>query len=234
MECAMASDGSPQSLVDEHRGEFGRRLRWVGAILAIGGVVIGMALAWGCAEKQRYEVLSFFFDGVPPPEGVVDSGGKPKVDPWTVPLEASDPRARAWLAQAHAEAKEAPKAYYFHTPFAKRDCFGCHTRERSMTAPRMTADLCKSCHGDYFETAKTDWVHGPAALGQCAMCHEAHKSEYKGLLTEAQPDICLTCHDDSRLLNEPYHETASGRVCSTCHDPHMAGNRLLLVDSQTY
>jgi predicted CXXCH cytochrome family protein len=36
------------------------------------------------------------------------------------------------------------------------------------------------------------------------------------------------------LLEQPYHKAAGDTACSACHDPHMAGNRLLLVDSGSY
>lgn len=66
------------------------------------------------------------------------------------------------------------------------------------------------------------------------MCHSSHKSQFPALLTKAQRELCLRCHVEPGLLDLPFHKAAGDKDCSACHDPHMAGNRLLLVDSGTF
>ena len=102
-------------------------------------------------------------------------------------------------------------------------------------APAMGgASLCRKCHAEYLDPPAADWVHGPTALGECSLCHSSHKSQFPALLTKAQRELCLRCHVEPGLLELPFHKAAGDKDCSACHDPHMAGNRLLLVDSGSF
>jgi len=102
-------------------------------------------------------------------------------------------------------------------------------------APAMGgASLCRKCHAEYLDPPAADWVHGPTALGECSLCHSSHKSQFPALRTKAQRELCLRCHVEPGLLELPFHKAAGDKDCSACHDPHMAGNRLLLVDSGTF
>ena len=46
------------------RNGWGRAVLWVGVAVMLAAVVAG-----GCSSEKRYRVLSFFFDGVPDPNG---------------------------------------------------------------------------------------------------------------------------------------------------------------------
>ncbi len=178
------------------------------------------ALYAGCSEVTKYHVLSFFFDGVPPPEGME-------------PKEVVGPeRAEGEPDQASQPRK--PEVFFYHAPWQQGQCSECHDVRTSYQVSADGAELCRKCHGVYFRYEKSDWVHGPVALGQCSFCHEAHKSEHRNLLTASETDLCLRCHQASDVLQQPYHKAAEEGPCSRCHDPHLAGNRLLLADSRTY
>lgn len=195
-----------------------RRLGLIATILA--GLLLLLAVApVACSESTEYRVLSFFFDGVPPPESGDerpsgrkdgDANGAPKPSKKPVPLS-------------------------YHAPATdRRNCFEvCHSPGASMQAKAFGGETCRSCHADHFRFELSDWVHGPAAAGECAFCHRGHESEHRALLTNSQPDLCLRCHD-ADLLKRAYHQEADKQVCSACHDPHFAGNRMLLADSRTY
>jgi predicted CXXCH cytochrome family protein len=94
---------------------------------------------------------------------------------------------------------------------------------------------CASCHQGYDKPQPGDWVHGPLAVAECNFCHVAHRSENLSLLKQPQPELCFYCHE-TELLDRPYHELAKSDEadCGDCHDPHMAGNRVLLADADTY
>ena len=195
-------------------------LRWVVPAM----VLLSLALATGCDEVTKYRVLSFFFDGVPPPPGMVVANntgtggpGQPGTRPATNP--ASGPSQEA-VASIHA-------------PFVRHQCTECHLSETSFQAA-TGVETCPKCHPSYYENKPDDWTHGPAAIGRCSMCHKGHKSPYAGLLVKPQPELCFNCHQKAEVLSRPYHAQAAKIPCSTCHDPHSAGNRLLLADSRTY
>ena len=65
-----------------------------------------MTLLYGCEGKTRYQVLSFFFDGVPPPEELKQEGGK---------------EGKKVTAQPQSTYRE-------HGPYAARLCNSCHER----------------------------------------------------------------------------------------------------------
>ena len=184
--------------------------------------LIAAALLIGCnSVEQRYRVLSFFFDGVPVPASLAKD------------MLALTPEGTP-AVPGRAEA-EKPVVYYYHAPYANRSCFGCHDRQKGYDASMPGAELCAKCHETYFGLERNDWVHGPAFLGECRLCHQPHKSEHLGLLTAQEPNLCFACHTESFFSEDELHAQMPEDVkCSTCHDPHAAGNRLLLIDSRTH
>ena len=211
--------------------------RFAFSVVLAGGLLAAViVLAVGCSEMSRYRVLSFFFDGVPPPPGVVSKEPKTIIGPWGVELSEDDPRAKEYLRRAATrparEQKERERSFV-HAPYGRSLCGECHDQQDSykVGAP---AGTCRKCHQPYYEPQADDWAHGPVALGRCALCHVSHESKHDGLLTQAVPEVCFSCHDAARTLAGPYHATASERPCGDCHDPHFAGNRMLLIDSGSY
>jgi predicted CXXCH cytochrome family protein len=189
----------------------------------------------GCDPAVRYRVLSFFFDGVPRPDGLGKQPQKVR-GPWGIALDPDDPRAKEFLAKATtrpAGGPQAQEASFIHKPYKPGLCQECHSAEASYQVPAKV-DTCRKCHQQHYATQWDDWAHGPAALSKCNACHLPHLSKYAGLLTMEVPGLCFSCHDAPRVLSRPYHADVGGTSCSTCHDPHMAGNRLLLVDSGSY
>jgi predicted CXXCH cytochrome family protein len=206
-------------------------------LLALVAVTLTIVLHAGCSEPTRYHVLSFFFDGVPPPAGFEHLGPQTVMDEWGEQVPIDDPRAQAILqrqAQVQEQQVEAQKVFFYHAPYRDRECFGCHDREGDFQPPDKAGELCQRCHTEYFTAAKDDWIHGPTLLGECRRCHEPHKSEHDSLLTSKQPELCVDCHDPQYVEQDPYHAAVDHQQCSRCHDPHATGNRLLLVDSRTF
>ena len=82
---------------------------------------------------------------------------------------------------------------------------GCHTKERNFA-----------------------YVHGPAAVGACEMCHsydDPAKHTFK--LKQAKNRLCDFCHigRDSGLV---VHKPVKQGQCLDCHHPHGATSRELL------
>jgi len=213
---------------------YGSVLRLLCALIIPAAILIPL----GCRDPiRRYKVLSFFFDGVPPPPGVDAPSQELIKGPGGVLLDPNDPRTREFLAADRIKRvgvetlTEAVSV--LHEPYKKRRCRECHVSEQSFQVP-IAADTCRKCHQPYYELQRDDWTHGPVAVGQCAVCHNSHKSDYRGLLTRPAPQLCFSCHDAERNRSAPHHAAAQDRPCVSCHDPHSAGNRMLLVDSTTY
>ena len=195
--------------------------------LAVGLMLFTALPALGCNPITRYRVLSFFFDGVPPPAGMqgeqpaqvaADPGAEP--EPLILPAEREPAVAMTPVRSSHA-------------PYVDRLCFECHA-DGGYQTPSGGQDMCRKCHAPYFEFEAYDWAHGPVAAGDCSFCHSAHISEHVSLLTASVPDLCLRCHDADLTMAQPYHLAATAQPCSSCHDPHAAGNQYLLADSRSY
>lgn len=150
---------------------------------------------------------------------------------------------------------------FIHTPVKNGECTGCHSPHASDYEKLLLVDpakLCFSCHGGSRPGAEAaniqlkveykEFVHEPAADGDCSACHQTHAADYPYLLSEAFPKgnyatgeadtytLCFGCHD-SDLLEKPTTTTTNfrnarenlhylhlngekGRNCIVCHDAH--------------
>ncbi|MDC0358954.1 cytochrome C [Oligoflexia bacterium] len=95
----------------------------------------------------------------------------------------------------------------------------------SFPAWSQEAESCQSakCHDDI---GKQKWVHGPAAAGECKICH-AKVGKHKFKLTQQGSLLCYECHEP--LVNEAHvHKPVKDGDCTGCHDPHQSNNRYSL------
>jgi predicted CXXCH cytochrome family protein len=89
------------------------------------------------------------------------------------------------------------------------------------------ADACRPCHGRFFGD---EVRHSPVADGECATCHEMHRSTLPYLLKQQAPDMCTECHDEPEDLSEDAHAAENVDHCTDCHDPHFGGDMLLKIE----
>lgn len=170
--------------------------------LAVAALLCLAPALFGCAPGTRYKILSFFFDGVPPPEGVQEArpgsaGGGPAPAPTVV--------------------------YVKHAPYAKKQCQGCHnpsTNALIADAPQ----LCLGCHKMRLKESR--YLHAPVVAGFCRLCHDPHGSRYPFLLVAAPRDMCFYCHNPEDVARNKAHDDAQA-PCTQCHNPH-ADNRFFL------
>lgn len=159
-----------------------------------------LVLLCGCEAKTRYQVLSFFFDGVPPPEDRIVNGDTGAV-------------------MKKPEQQQKPSK---HGPFAARMCNACHdSNTNALLLPRDK--ICLKCH--VLETARRQ--HGPVASGGCLVCHDPHRSSSEYLLVSSVKGFCTYCHDPKEIYEREVHRdnTAS---CTDCHNPHGSDNDFFL------
>ena len=168
-----------------------------------------------CAPEKQHQVLSFFFDGVPPVGGSEQKKTKPTPGAPSV-VTTEQPTAAA----AGSE----------HKPtLDEKKCGACHSRQASFTLLRPVAELCVTCHAD--KTRQFPRTHGPVAVGECAECHEAHRSAHPHLLRKPAPQLCFQCHDRTAGGEKTLGcaRPSDDVSCTNCHNPHGGKDRFFLA-----
>ena len=177
-------------------------------------LLIAVLAVSSCSSARRYEVLSFFFDGVPPPGGTpADSLADPVSDLTT-----------------EREPRVAIPRTFVHPPYEEGDCDLCHDLPDGRTFRGGTAliypvrELCTMCHDEKDAASLREanrWVHGPVAAGECTACHSPHQSIHPFMLRrEPGPELCTYCHQEENVRDRPSHAEFQTAPCLDCHSPH--------------
>jgi len=175
--------------------------------------VVGLGLA--CAQATRYQVLTFFFDGVPDPNAVpvaLGPGGRP------LPADTTSPHERRRVVR---------QPLSVHPPYASDRCDGCHDAFSGRLVKPVDRGLCALCHAD--PPGKRMFLHGPVAVDACLTCHEPHSSVELHLLKLPEPGVCLQCHSRDDMTAGLHHQELSEDACTVCHDPHGGDGRFFLL-----
>ena len=180
----------------------------VRAVWSIIRWVLLLAILHGCAGKTRYQVLSFFFDGVPPPGESASGPGRGG-------------------QKGGAPATLAPR-YVAHGPYAAKQCEACHVKASNRLVMPIN-ELCFQCHA--LDIRKRH-LHGPLASGDCKVCHAPHGSRYPFLLVSEPKESCLHCHDADAIARKEVHRRTEAQ-CTACHDAHSSDNEYLLIRAGT-
>jgi predicted CXXCH cytochrome family protein len=173
-------------------------------------VVPGVALmlvlaAAGCSSETSYEVLSFFFDGVPDPN------------------HQDEP-----VTQAVVRRSPSGTTFFVHKPFFDGDCSACHKGEVTalVSAASVPTDICLECHTSVLQQYPV--MHGPVAAMACDQCHNPHRSTTQHLLRAAPRDLCLQCHSQNELRRSILEHHDNESSCITCHSGHGGADRDML------
>ena len=179
-----------------------------GVLAMVGGVGL---LVSSCDEVKRHEILTYFFDGVPPlhPEDAVTASGEAGLD------KGEGDRDIVWVTHA-----------------VRKDCTLCHVQMKASlwavpSFSKPVPELCYTCHAEY-KNIRRAFVHGPVAVGQCLFCHDPHRSRYAGLLKDDIPRLCYKCHQEKDMASIPKHSAAMTPRCTQCHEPHAGDERYLI------
>jgi predicted CXXCH cytochrome family protein len=158
-------------------------------------------------EASFHKVLTLFFDGVPPLGDEMVETGAGNIDP-NVPGVPKRPDVD----------------WYIHEPL--KDCARCHGSQRGRNFSRevqLTAkvpQLCYECHDAVVPAASEGWMHGPAAAGECLLCHDPHKTTNPHLLREQIPSLCYKCHQEMAGESTPDDVKEPHSQCIGCHAAH--------------
>jgi len=83
------------------------------------------------------------------------------------------------------------------------------------------------CHQTLLKDAK--YIHGPAATGDCTVCHTPHGPGKKSQLEKDGNELCFTCHFDVQEdVKKKFMHPALQGGCTSCHNPHGSPFRKLL------
>lgn len=159
-------------------------------------VMAAAAALVACSIEKNYEILSFWFDGVPNPKAKA--------------------RASASGIGSQPDARSSP-TYSAHRPFVEEQCRECHSK--SIRLGSGDSHVCLKCHQE--KTTQFPRMHGPVAAAACLWCHSPHDSAYPSLLKSDARALCMQCHEEGMLRVErvPAHADA-GRRCLECHQGH--------------
>lgn len=127
---------------------------------------------------------------------------------------------------------------HLHGPFASGQCTACHQPHESNNKFLLVGGEgqahCLVCHREKAElihTAQT--VHEPME-DDCGACHEAHSSDFAGLLIAPIEELCFACHTAVAELvvgaASPHDAVLTGQRCANCHDSHANDRPALLRD----
>jgi len=181
--------------------------------VAVTAAVLAAAIGSACATpEQKYRVLNFLFDGVPPLHASETLRAE------TGPGEVVTAEAIRWRLN--------PVQWIVHDPYDGDDCGECHASELSNELVAPQQELCWNCHDQ--DDFWGEVLHGPVAAGRCDGCHDPHRARFESLLIVEPAVLCDRCHDQSTFPSVNEHRAEQGDDCIECHDPHAADRDFML------
>ena len=176
-------------------------------------VSLVLAITLGCSSTAREQLKHWFFEvpEQPAAEATADE-----------PAGAPDEAPRLVLAET--------KYKSVHMPYQDRQCQRCHDEQQQMHVREDMADVCLSCHRQYFD--EDDVEHTPVTDGECLSCHNLHRSEHPSLLTQPVVEGCGECHEVPDDLCEEAHGAEGVQDCTKCHNPHFGEAPYLKADAE--
>ncbi len=181
-----------------YRGSTVRRFTYILTVISMVG--------FGCNAAFRDKLDHFFFE-------IPEQQPKEKV----ATTNETEKESQTPLPELPTLTLARTKFQSVHPPYVTRDCQNCHDRSNRMQIRDDLAESCSHCHPRFFSD---DVEHYPVAEGECATCHEMHRSTLKHLLKMPVFDTCIECHDEPEDLSEEAHSGENVKNCVRCHDPH--------------
>jgi predicted CXXCH cytochrome family protein len=169
-------------------------------------ISLGVAVAaFSCSQTTKFQVLNFFFDGVPEPGSQAD---------------ASDSGATSEADETLADTAPARPVVVVvaHKPYRDNQCGSCHSVQTGQLVQSVRDGLCQTCHTDV--PGKVRYVHGPVAVRDCLFCHHHHGSRFRPMLLTDPVSTCLKCHDREDLGQDAHADLDDDRSCTDCHGAH--------------
>ena len=115
----------------------------------------------------------------------------------------------------------------FAHPGECRDCHEDLAGGVALGPPPANVCSTSGCHDDL--RTGPGFVHGPAARGDCSVCHLPHSSHRESLVAAAPAPLCQSCHDP--LVTCPARTAPAAADCMACHVPHVGADHRFLRDA---
>ena len=81
------------------------------------------------------------------------------------------------------------------------DCHAAHGCPGDADLRTFTVnETCYNCHAD--KRGPFLWEHAPASE-DCLLCHSAHGSIHRNMLSRREPHLCQACHEPTAIANNP-------------------------------
>ncbi len=164
-----------------------------------------------CSPQKNYQVLTIFFDDVPPPD--------------TTKIVADSTNITNKIINENDIKKEL-LVEKTHPPAEEGSCNNCHDVGNSFKLNEMLPKLCNNCHEDF--SKKNKFLHGPLSVGACTICHDPHKSRFKSFLKQDGQALCYFCHEKESVMKNDIHSTIEDTKCWECHNPHGGNERTFM------
>ncbi len=123
--------------------------------------------------------------------------------------------------------------YQFHLAEKEERCSPCHEMTPEDPEGGMAMDdFCTKCHGYQIDEK---FVHGPIAMGGCAMCHDYKSEPHHYDRHTTGSELCFNCHDDIRgaFDRDFIHGPVAMGMCVVCHSPHSSSFKFQLNNTQS-
>jgi predicted CXXCH cytochrome family protein len=129
------------------------------------------------------------------------------------------------LAQSSIGIPPGFRKYSFHVDSYEKTCVPCHQLDFSkIDADRPSGEKspCFTCHKKILTNYA--FVHGPAAVWSCLMCHDGKSRDPKLAVLKPDEKVCVNCHENSWENKKYQHGPTAAGSCTTCHNPHASNN----------
>jgi len=83
--------------------------------------------------------------------------------------------------------------------------------------------VTSKCHSNM---GKEKYVHGPASVGECTVCHE-QTADHKFKAIKNVGELCNQCHE-KEFTSKVVHPPVRKGQCTGCHDPHQSPYQYML------
>jgi len=90
--------------------------------------------------------------------------------------------------------------------------------DAGVSAAEKPSCVTAKCHATM---GKEKYVHGPAAVNQCTVCHNPTASHKFKAITDFGK-LCNLCHVSSSYFGKVTHPPAQKGYCTGCHNPHQS------------
>lgn len=98
---------------------------------------------------------------------------------------------------------------------------GCPSKEAAAVEGKSC--VTSKCHANM---GKEKFVHGPASVGQCTVCHE-QTADHKFKAIKNVGALCNQCHE-KEFTSKVVHPPVKRGECTGCHDPHQSPYQYML------